>query len=64
MADCPSQAKNRQKCTCTYDCERRGRCCECVDYHRRMGEIPGCFFTAKGEKLWDRSVAAFVRDRS
>jgi hypothetical protein len=28
-----------------------------------MGEIPGCFFTAAGEKTWDRSVSAFIRDR-
>ena len=63
MSQCPNQAANSKNCPCTYSCERHGRCCECVEYHRAMGEIPGCFFTPKGEKTWDRSVAAFIRDR-
>jgi hypothetical protein len=55
---------NQKNCTCTYaSCSRRGRCCECVMYHRRSGEVPGCFFTKKGEATYDRSIAAFCRDR-
>jgi len=55
---------NTQHCTCTYaSCPRHGRCCECVAYHRRSGEIPGCFFTRKGEATYDRSLAALCRDR-
>jgi len=26
-----------------------------------MGEFPGCFFTDKWERTWDRSVDAFKR---
>ena len=63
MTECPNLAKNKNMCTCTYTCERRGRCCECVAYHREMGEIPGCFFSAAGERTWDRSLAALIRDR-
>ena len=63
MNDCPNQARNRNNCPCTYTCERRGRCCECVEYHRELGEVPGCFFTPKGERLWDRSIPALMRDR-
>jgi len=35
---------NKQKCTCpeTY-CERHGKCCECVAYHRRLGQKPQCY---------------------
>ena len=36
---------NKAKCPCTYEpCSRKGKCCECVQYHRRNGELPGCFF--------------------
>lgn len=54
----------KKGCTCTYEpCSRKGNCCECVAYHRRNGEVPGCFFTPKGERTYDRSVAAFIRDQ-
>jgi hypothetical protein len=64
MADCPNRQRNLEDCTCTYTaCGKRGLCCACVAQHRAMGEIPGCFFTAAGERTYDRSVAAFVRDQ-
>jgi len=50
-------------CTCTYSCSRHGKCCECVEYHRRNNEIPGCFFSEKGEKTYDRSLHALLKDR-
>jgi len=28
-----------------------------------MGEIPGCFFSAAGEKTYDRSIQAFIKDK-
>jgi hypothetical protein len=55
--------KNLKDCTCTYDCAKKGICCECVRYHRNKGAIPGCFFTTEGEKTYDRSCANFCRDR-
>jgi hypothetical protein len=55
---------NLKECTCTYaSCKLRGHCCACILYHRRSGEIPGCFFSTEGEALWDRSCRAFLRDR-
>jgi len=60
--DCPATGK--KDCTCTYmACSRRGNCCACVSYHRRSGELPGCFFTKEGEAAYDRSLAFFLRDR-
>ena len=60
--DCDSKTKNMDACTCTYEpCSRKGRCCECVTYHRRMGELPGCFFSKQAEATYDRSYASFVR---
>ena len=54
---------NKQTCTCTYSgCIRHGKCCECIAYHRRMGEAPGCMFTKQGEATYDRSIDALYRD--
>ncbi len=51
-------------CTCTYSsCEKRGNCCKCVMYHRDKGEIPGCFFSGKGERSYDRSIGNFIKDQ-
>jgi hypothetical protein len=53
--------KNTKSCSCTYPgCSRKGRCCECVAYHRRSDELPGCYFSPKDEATFDRSIAFFV----
>ncbi len=53
---------NLAECTCTaVGCNNRGICCECVRHHRDNGEIPGCFFSAAGERSYDRSIENFVR---
>ncbi len=55
------QAANQNRCTCTYEpCSRKGLCCECIAYHRRNDELPGCLFPAEAERTYDRSVAAFI----
>ncbi|MCX7957170.1 MAG: DUF6485 family protein [Endomicrobia bacterium] len=52
---------NIQNCSCTYEpCSRKGKCCECVEYHRKHGEIPGCFFPKDKEKTYNRSVNYFI----
>ena len=54
--------QNRRECTCTYQaCTQRGKCCDCVRYHRSRGELPGCFFPPEAEKSYDRSRTAFIR---
>ncbi len=64
MMSCPNKEKNTRSCTCTYAaCPRHGLCCECVAYHLRAGEFPGCFFSKEGERAWDRSFANLVHDR-
>lgn len=56
--------KNSKDCTCTYDpCSRKGLCCECVSYHRRMNQLPGCFFSQKAERSYDRSYEKFIEDQ-
>jgi hypothetical protein len=54
--------KNLKHCTCTYSsCKRMGKCCECVVYHRKSGELPGCLFTPEFERTYDRSAANFIK---
>jgi hypothetical protein len=51
-----------ETCTCTYDpCPRKGLCCECVAYHLRSRQLPGCFFPKAAEKTYDRSFEHFAK---
>ena len=60
--DCNNYKKNMAMCNCTYDpCPRKGNCCECLHYHRKMGELPACYFSASAERTYDRSIGAFIR---
>lgn len=53
--------KNLKECTCTYEpCSRKGKCCECLHYHRKNGELPACFFPANAEKTYNRSIEFFI----
>lgn len=61
MRNCTVE-KNKKNCTCTYEpCSRKGVCCECIEYHRRSGELPGCLFPSAAERTYDRSVQAFIK---
>lgn len=55
---------NRNTCICTYPCSRHGKCCECIAYHRRYGEVPGCLFSREGESSYDRSIENLYRDHT
>jgi hypothetical protein len=61
MKECMIE-KNTKICTCTYEpCSRKGMCCECVQYHRKKGQIPGCLFPADIESTYDRSIENFIK---
>ena len=56
------QAKNADHCTCTYtSCSRRGACCDCVAYHLKSRQLPGCCFPPDAEATYDRSFEHFAR---
>jgi Domain of unknown function (DUF6485) len=56
-----TKEKNLKTCTCTYEpCSRKGLCCQCIAYHQRNGELPGCLFPPEVERTYDRSVRRFV----
>jgi len=52
--------ENMEFCNCTYPCDKKGVCCECIAYHRGRGELPACYFDDKAEKSYDRSIEYFV----
>jgi hypothetical protein len=59
--DCKKQ-ENLSFCNCTYSgCDRKGVCCECLQYHLKMKQLPGCCFPDEAEATYDRSFAAFAR---
>lgn len=52
---------NKSDCPCTYDpCSRKGKCCECIKYHWRNRELPGCLFPPDVERTFDRSLERFI----
>jgi hypothetical protein len=61
MRDCVHLDRNTSSCTCTYEpCPRKGRCCDCLVYHRQIGELPGCLFPAEIERTYDRSRERYL----
>ncbi len=63
--DCASLQNNLERCNCTYEpCSRKGNCCECIAYHKRLGELPACYFTDQQERTYNRSISYFVKCNS
>ncbi|MCL6466421.1 MAG: DUF6485 family protein [candidate division WOR-3 bacterium] len=57
-----SLKKNLSICTCTYEpCHRKGKCCECIAYHRQNNELPGCLFPPEAERTYNRSISYFIQ---
>ncbi len=53
---------NMDFCNCTYPgCDKKGICCECLQYHLKMQQLPGCCFPPEVEKTDDRSFTAFAK---
>ena len=60
MPECKVE-ENKTNCNCSYSCDKKGMCCECVNYHRSRGELPACYFTDAVERTYDRSIENFIR---
>lgn len=59
--ECKKQ-RNTSQCKCTYaGCPRQGTCCDCLNYHRGMRQLPACCFPAAAERTYDRSFEHFAR---
>ena len=53
--------KNLKNCNCTYSCDKKGLCCECIAYHRKNNELPACYFSKQKEKTYDRSIENYLK---
>ncbi|HLV08791.1 MAG TPA: DUF6485 family protein [Halanaerobiales bacterium] len=63
--DCSNLKINKENCSCTYtSCSRHGKCCECIAYHRKRDELPGCLFSPGAEKTYNRSVEYYIKTNS
>ena len=62
MAQCENFEANLAKCNCTYEgCSKKGKCCECIQFHLAMRQLPACCFPAEVEKTYDRSFERFAK---
>lgn len=60
MRECTKE-KNLKNCLCTFSCGKKGLCCDCITYHRRQGQLPGCYFPADVEASGERSIEALYK---
>lgn len=61
MSECKVD-RNKSFCTCTYSsCSKTGICCDCIMFHQKNAEVPGCLFPPEAEKSYDRSIGAFIK---
>ena len=56
--------RNKGNCNCTYPCDKKGKCCECLRYHLSMNQLPACCFPPDVERTYDRSFEAFIKCHS
>ena len=58
--ECKSEDNKKAYCNCSYSCGKKGLCCDCLHYHRKMGQLPACYFPDDIEKTYDRSIERFI----
>ena len=59
--ECKNQ-QNMSHCNCSYEpCSRKGNCCDCISYHLKSRELPGCCFPDGAERTYNRSFEFFAR---
>ena len=56
-----NKEQNLERCNCTYSCSKKGVCCDCIQYHLKTRQLPGCCFPPEAEKTYDRSFKAFAK---
>ncbi|MCD4825086.1 MAG: DUF6485 family protein [Phycisphaerae bacterium] len=54
------KADNKDFCNCTYSCGKKGMCCDCLQYHLGMKQLPACCFPPEAEATYDRSFRKFA----
>ena len=53
---------NLKRCNCSYEpCSRKGICCDCISYHLKSRQLPGCCFPDDAERTYNRSFEHFAK---
>jgi hypothetical protein len=52
LSSCPHYKEILAKCPCPEDCPRKGFCCECIEFHASLGELPYCIM----ETIWEHGA--------
>ncbi len=61
MVECK---KDDIDCPCTFGCSKHGKCCDCMSYHLKMDQLPGCVFakiSKSAEATGNRSFSNFAK---
>lgn len=54
--------RNKEFCGCSHtECGRHGVCCDCLQYHLKNRQLPGCCFPPEVERTDARNFAAFAK---
>jgi hypothetical protein len=61
MTECKIN-ENKSHCNCSYSCNKKGLCCECLHYHLKRNEFPACFFPNEIEKTYNRSIENYIKN--
>ena len=59
--NCPNKEMNLNRCNCSYSCNIKGICCECIANHRARKQLPACYFPVSAEKTYDRSIEHYLK---
>lgn len=49
-----------EMCSCSFQCGRKGICCDCIRNHRAKGHLPACYFPSDEEVKGVRSIENFI----
>jgi len=39
---CKNYERNLSKCNCLIECDKKGICCDCIAFHRKLNQVPAC----------------------
>ncbi|MBW2989935.1 cytosolic protein [Candidatus Woesearchaeota archaeon] len=55
------KGSNAERCPCLHtECSHHGACCECLQYHLGLEQLPACCFPEDTARTDERSIRKFV----
>jgi len=59
-----NKEKNMEDCNCTFSCDKKGVCCECLRSHLAQKQLPACCFPDSVACTDERSFEKFIEINS